>query len=174
MTLTPAKTGRDGTTDLLPFVTSSFFYDFRDFLKQKEEIFQNVPKRKRSRELSQIYTQKNLSDLTGKIEGKSGLATTCHFLLKYFTFSSVFSETFTSERKSTKRPAMEEKKMKQERERTESGTKKKKSQAFSFFSRLKTISKFCFVCMPETKVELLDPAWKGSLVFTLQTFWTVC
>ena len=33
---------------------------------------------------------KNLSDLTGKIQGKSGLPTTCHFLLKNFTFS-VFS-----------------------------------------------------------------------------------
>ena len=47
--LTPklAKTGRDRTTDLLPFVTSSLFIVkdvFRDQLKQKEELFQKMPK----------------------------------------------------------------------------------------------------------------------------------
>ena len=39
---------------------------------------------------------KNLSDLTGKIEWKSGLPTTWYFLLKNFTFFSVFWEIFTS------------------------------------------------------------------------------
>ena len=79
--------------DLLPFVMSSFFMIndvFHDQLKQKGEIIQTVPKQERSQELGQIYTEKNLSDLTGKIEGKSGLATTCHFLLKNFPFFSIF------------------------------------------------------------------------------------
>ena len=56
--LTPklAKTGRDRTTDLLPFVTSSLFIVkdvFRDQLKQKEELFQKMPKWERSQELGQ-------------------------------------------------------------------------------------------------------------------------
>ena len=36
------------------------------------------------------------TDVTGKIKGTSGLATTCHFLLKNFTFFSIFWDTFTS------------------------------------------------------------------------------
>ena len=68
---------------------------FYNQLPQKEEIFQKVTKCERSGELGQ-RSRKNLLVSTYKIEGKSYLPTTCHFLLKKLTFFSVFQETFTT------------------------------------------------------------------------------
>ena len=68
---------------------------------------------------------KNLCDLTGKIKVNSGLPTTCHFLLKKFTFR-IFQETFTTE-KSLVNGQQQGKKGKK---KTRSTTKKKKSSFF--------------------------------------------
>ena len=59
LTPTLAKTGHDGTTDLLPFVTSSLFMIndvFPDQLKQKDEIFQKCPNK---RDLMNWRSEKN-------------------------------------------------------------------------------------------------------------------
>lgn len=104
-TLTPQmpKTANDGNT-VLPFVTSSQFMTkdvFHNKLTQKEEKFQKVSKWEKSCELGQSYLQKTYQ-IWLKIEGKSGLPSTCH-LLKNFTFN-IFWETFTTWIKSSKRP----------------------------------------------------------------------